>query len=147
MKLKIRKDLLNEKLNIVSKALSLKNIIPVLSEIKFELDENNLKLTSSNDDVTIETSISSKDIEEIKEIGSIVIPGKYLLEIVRKIERNDSGVLFDTRSIFQGEKCRYARSEKMYLLTGTFFRSCAMSPKTPPPLLLGIEKTAQLSLS
>ena len=86
MKLKIRKDLLNEKLNIVSKALSLKNIIPVLSGIKFELDENNLKLTSSNDDVTIETSISSKDIEEIKEIGSIVIPGKYLLEIVRKIE-------------------------------------------------------------
>lgn len=86
MKLKIKKDLLNEKLNIVSKALSLKNIIPVLSGIKFDLNEENLKLIASNDDVTIETSIKLKEIEEVKESGTIIIPGKYLLEIVRKIE-------------------------------------------------------------
>ena len=49
MKLNIKKDVLNEKLNIVSKAISSKNIIPVLSGIKMELKNERLFLTVSND--------------------------------------------------------------------------------------------------
>ncbi len=86
MKLIIKKDVFNEKLNIVSKALSTKSIIPVLSGIKFDLTKEGLFLTTSNDDITIETFINKNNIEEIKEIGSIIIPGRYLLEIIRKIE-------------------------------------------------------------
>lgn len=86
MKLIIKKEELNEKLNIVSKAISTKNIIPVLSGIKFDLRKEGLFLTASNDDITIETFIDIKDIKDIEETGSIIIPGRYLLEIVRKIE-------------------------------------------------------------
>lgn len=99
MKLKIKKNILNEKLNIVSKALSTKNIIPVLSGIKFDLTNEGLFLTTSNDDITIETFIDKKDIESIDENGSIVIPGKYFLEITRKIEDNILNIETDNLKI------------------------------------------------
>ena len=86
MKISIKKEILNEKLNIVSKAISTKNIIPVLSGIKFDVTKEAIFLTTSNDDITIETSINKKEIDSISEIGSIIIPGRYLLEIIKKIE-------------------------------------------------------------
>ncbi len=85
MKLSIKKEILTESLNQVSKAISTKNIIPVLSGIKFNLTMEGLFLTCSDDDITIEVFIDKKDINEIEEVGSIVIPGKYFIDIVRKI--------------------------------------------------------------
>ena len=46
MKLTIKKDLLLEALNKVSKAISTKNLIPVLAGIKFELKKKKLTLTA-----------------------------------------------------------------------------------------------------
>lgn len=88
MKLIIKKEILNEKLNIVSKAISNKNIVPVLGGIKFDLKKEGLFLTTSNDDIAIETCIDVQNIEEIIDTGSIIIPGKYFLEIIRKLEDN-----------------------------------------------------------
>lgn len=85
MNLIIKKDILLENLNYVSKALSTKNLIPVLSGIKFELKKEGLYLMCSNDDITIESTILKKDIDEINELGSIIIPGRYFVEIIRKI--------------------------------------------------------------
>ena len=79
MKLKIKKEILNEKLNIVSKAISNKNIIPVLSGIKMDLKLEGLFLTASNDEIAIETFLDSNKILSIDEVGSIVVPGKYFL--------------------------------------------------------------------
>ena len=42
MKLKIRKNVLSEALNNVSKALSSKNIVPILSGIKFKANASPL---------------------------------------------------------------------------------------------------------
>lgn len=86
MKLNIKKEILNEKLNIVSKAISTKNIIPVLCGIKFDLTSEGLFLTTSNDDIAIETFIDKQEIDNIEDIGTIIIPGKYFLEIIRKID-------------------------------------------------------------
>lgn len=86
MKLKIKKIILLEELNKVSKALSSKNIIPVLSGICFEAKENKLILTASDNDITIQTYLNEdNEILEIKEEGNIVIQGKYILDIVRKL--------------------------------------------------------------
>ena len=57
MKLKIKKNLLMEALNDVSKALSSKNIIPILSGIKFDLFKDRLVLTASDNDITIQTVV------------------------------------------------------------------------------------------
>ena len=63
MKFKINKEILNEKLNIVGKAISTKNIIPVLSGIKIDLTNEGLFLTASNDDIAIQTFISKDNIK------------------------------------------------------------------------------------
>lgn len=87
MKLTIKKDLLLNSLNKVSKAISTKNLIPVLAGIKFELKKKKLTLTASDNDITIQTIIESVNEEDFKieEEGSIIIQGKYILDIVRKL--------------------------------------------------------------
>ena len=87
MKFTIKKDLLLEALNKVSRAISTKNLIPVLAGIKFELKKKKLTLTASDNDITIQTSIESNSDEDFKieNEGSIIIQGKYILDIVRKL--------------------------------------------------------------
>ncbi|MEG2457817.1 MAG: DNA polymerase III subunit beta [Bacilli bacterium] len=85
MNLLIEKEIILKELTNVSRALSSKNIIPVLNGIKFEVNSNGLYLTATDNDITIKTFIDKKEIKEIKEEGSIIINGKYLLEIIRKI--------------------------------------------------------------
>ncbi len=85
MKLKIKKEILLESLNKVSKAISTKNLIPILSGIKFELNNNGLTLTASDNDITIQTFIPTNEDMTIEKEGSIIIQGKYILDIVRKL--------------------------------------------------------------
>ncbi len=86
MKLTIKKDLLLDNLNKVSKAISTKNLIPILAGIKFELKEEGLTLTASDNDITIQTFIPvNKDDMTIEKEGIIIIQGKYILDIVRKL--------------------------------------------------------------
>ena len=87
MKIKIKKEILLENLNKVSKAISTKNLIPILSGIKFELDTTGLTLTASDNDITIQTFIPATENNDmlIEKEGSIIIQGKYILDIVRKL--------------------------------------------------------------
>lgn len=87
MKFTIKKDLLLDALIKVSKAISTKNLIPVLAGVKFELKKKRLTLTASDNDITIQTSIDSLSDEDFKidNEGSIIIQGKYILDIVRKL--------------------------------------------------------------
>jgi DNA polymerase-3 subunit beta len=85
MKFSIKKEILLENLNNVSKAVSSKNVIPVLGGIKFNLTNEGLFLTATNNEIDIECFIEKKYIDNIEKTGSIVIQGKYLLEIVRKL--------------------------------------------------------------
>ncbi len=86
MKFSIRKDVLLHSLNSVSKALSSKNLIPVLSGIKFNLTNEGLFLSASDNDISIESFINKDKLEEVEVVGSTVIQGKYILEIIRKLE-------------------------------------------------------------
>ena len=87
MKFTIKKDVLMEAINKVSKAISSRNVIPVLAGIKFELTSKKLVLTASDNDITIQTHIDcdNEEIIKVKEEGSIIIQGKYISDIVRKL--------------------------------------------------------------
>ncbi len=87
MKFTIKKEVLMEAINKVSKAISSRNVIPVLAGIKFELTNKKLVLTASDNDITIQTFINcdDEDIIKVKEEGSIIIQGKYISDIVRKL--------------------------------------------------------------
>ena len=87
MKFTIKKEILMEAINKVSKAISSRNVIPVLAGIKFELTSKKLVLTASDNDITIQTHINcdNEEIIKVKEEGSIIIQGKYISDIVRKL--------------------------------------------------------------
>ena len=85
MKLKIKKNILIEHLNHVIKGISSKNLIPILNCIKFDLTEEGLYMLSTDNEIAIKTFVNKNDIDEIGELGSIVVSGKYIYEIIRKL--------------------------------------------------------------
>ena len=92
MKLLIEKNVLMEGLNYVSRALSTKNIIPVLNGIKFDLTKKGLYLTATDNDITIQTFIDKTLIKSIDDIGCSVIYGKSLLDIIRRLPNTDIAI-------------------------------------------------------
>ena len=93
MKLRIKKQVLLENLNKVSKAISTKNLVPALAGIKFDLTDKGLTLTASDNEITIETFVENiKDNMEVEETGSVIIQGKYILDIVRKIQDTEINI-------------------------------------------------------
>ncbi|HDR7967734.1 DNA polymerase III subunit beta [Bacillus pacificus] len=76
-------------LSEVSKAISTKALIPILSGIKITADQSGITLIASNSNIFIEKFIpSSMDDEQITTIlkaGTIVVPAKYFIEIIKKM--------------------------------------------------------------
>lgn len=92
MKLTIKKNILMEHLNYVIKGISNKNIIPILNCIKFDLTKDGLYLMSTDNEIAIKSFIDKKDIEDIAETGSIVVAGRYMYEIVRKLDNENINI-------------------------------------------------------
>ena len=89
MKCVIKKSILLENLVNTSKAISSKNLIPILTGIKFDLKEEGLYLSASDSDISIRTFIPKDNITEIITTGSVVISGKYIVEIIKKLPDKD----------------------------------------------------------
>lgn len=85
MKFKIKQSILMEHLNYAIKGISNKNLIPILNCIKFDLTEEGLYLMSSDNDIAIKTFISSDNIESIDNCGQIVVSGRYIYDIIKKL--------------------------------------------------------------
>ena len=89
MKFIIKKNILLENLLNTAKAISSKNLIPILTGIKFELNDEGLYLSASDSDISIRTFIEKSKITEVVQTGSVVISGKYIVEIIRKLPDTD----------------------------------------------------------
>lgn len=99
-----QKELLSNLL-IVNKAVSSKNIQPLLSGIYLEgTEENRLILRGTDMELGIETSVKAL----VEETGRIVIPGKYFVEMVRRLPMAD--IEFETEENGQ-VKISYGKSE------------------------------------
>lgn len=85
MKFSIKKNIILNELINVSRAISTRNIIQILSGIKFDLNNEGLYLTASDGDLTIKSFIKAEDIESIDKEGSIIIQSKYILDIIKKM--------------------------------------------------------------
>ena len=85
----IKKSILLENLVNTSKAISSKNLIPILTGIKFDLTEEGLYLSASDSDISIRTFIAKDEITSIESTGSVVISGKYIVEIIKKFPDKD----------------------------------------------------------
>lgn len=89
MKFTILKDHFVEAISHVSKAVSSKTTIPILTGIKLELTSTDLILTASDTDISIRCQIpfheEDKEIIQMDRIGSVVLPARILGDIVRKL--------------------------------------------------------------
>ncbi len=94
MKFQIERELLSNTLNNVSKAISNKPQMPILTGIKLDIKENILTITASNSDISIQAKLEENEKLKIEESGTVVVPGKYFCEIVRKCDSKE--ILFTT---------------------------------------------------
>jgi DNA polymerase-3 subunit beta len=84
---------LNESIQHVSKAISNRTTIPILSGIKIEADYNGMTLTASDTDISIQSFIPKEkgelSIIQLERPGSVVLSAKFFVEIVRKLPASD----------------------------------------------------------
>ena len=114
MNFKIKRLELLNALTKVSRAVSIKSPLPVLTGIKFDLKEDELILTGSDSDITIQTSI--QDHIDIIEHGSVVLSSKYILEIIKKIDSEDVHIF-----IVDGTLTRIEGANSRFDLNGTSY--------------------------
>ena len=113
MNFKIKKEYLIKHLNYVIKGISNKNIRPILNCIKFELKQDGLYLSSTDNDIAIKTFISIKEIEEDYTCGQFAVFGKYIYDIIRKFPNDiitieevmDSKIYISTKNISFSLNC------------------------------------------
>ncbi|MGZ9585975.1 DNA polymerase III subunit beta [Paenibacillus marinisediminis] len=89
MKLSILKNELNEAIQNVSKAISSRTTIPILTGIKVDVTFQGVTLTASDTDISIQSFIPVEDdkqtIAQIERPGSVVLPAKFFVEIIKKL--------------------------------------------------------------
>ncbi|MCD1261794.1 DNA polymerase III subunit beta [Paenibacillus athensensis] len=89
MKLTILKDHLIEAIGHVSKAISSRTTIPILTGIKIDATASGVTLTASDTDISIQsfTPIENDSIKiiDLFKSGSVVLPAKFFVEIIRKL--------------------------------------------------------------
>lgn len=84
MNITIDREILLENLNVISRGLPSKTPMPILTGIKLEATNTDIYMTSSNTDISVEVLISDSSLEII-EPGKTVIPGRFFIDIIRKI--------------------------------------------------------------
>ena len=86
MKILINRDLLFFNLNNISRALSTKPPMPVLTGIKIEARGNAVYLTASNNEISIQTVIKDKSACRLRKTESLWCRGNILSKSLRRLK-------------------------------------------------------------
>jgi len=89
MKFVISKNLMEETLARVSKGVSAKTPMPVLTGIKIVVKGKKITFVSTNREISVRVEHQASDDLKLVEDGEIVAPGKYLIDIVKKVDNGD----------------------------------------------------------
>ncbi|MDN6231509.1 MAG: DNA polymerase III subunit beta [Staphylococcus simulans] len=103
MEFTIKRDYFINQLNDTLKAISPRTTLPILTGIKIDAKEEGIILTGSNSEISIEISIpkevDGEEIVTIAETGSVVLPGRFFVDIIKKLPGKD--VKLSTNEQFQ----------------------------------------------
>ncbi len=100
MKFSIARSVLLNVLNEVSHGLSSKTPMPVLTGIKIDAFLDSLTFTTSNREISVQVKLEKNSEFEVEEEGNCVVPGKYFIEIAKKIEDEKINfVLFEENTV------------------------------------------------
>lgn len=86
MKFIMNREVLLETLNHVAKGLSYKTPMPVLTGIKIEASQDEIIFTTTNREVSVQVVLPVSPLILIDTPGECVVPGKYFIEIIKKVE-------------------------------------------------------------
>lgn len=113
MQFRIDREKLQSILQVVSKGLSVKTPMPILTGIHLLATENELIFTTTNKEISIRSILeNNSDYLTIYETGECVVPGKYFLEIVKKAE----GLIIDF-SLYEGNTIKIVSERSDFTLT------------------------------
>ncbi|MCE4961864.1 DNA polymerase III subunit beta [Staphylococcus chromogenes] len=103
MEFSIKREYFITQLNDTLKAISPRTTLPILTGIKIEATNEGVVLTGSDSEISIEITIPNQvdgeDIVEVKEPGSVVLPGRFFVDIIKKLPGKD--VKLSTNEQFQ----------------------------------------------
>lgn len=103
MKLTVSKEYLNESIQHVSKAISSRTTLPILSGIKIDASPAGVTLTASDTDISIQSFIpaehNQKQIIRLERKGSVVLPAKFFAEIIKKLPSDQ--IEIEVANLFQ----------------------------------------------
>lgn len=103
MEFTIKRDYFINQLNDTLKAISPRTTLPILTGIKIDAKEEGIILTGSDSEISIEISIpkevDGEEIVTIKEAGSVVLPGRFFVDIIKKLPGKE--VKLSTNEQFQ----------------------------------------------
>lgn len=102
MKFTITRNTFIKALNDVSRAISTKTTIPILTGLRLVLTDSALVLTGSDADISIEVRIdanSETNDLQIESTGSIVLPARIFTEVVKRLP--DARMTLDVQENFQ----------------------------------------------
>jgi len=81
MRVACEREILTKNISAVQRAISGRSTLPVLNNILMEAKDEQLRLLATD----IELAIEAKFPVKVEEEGSITFPGKYFLEIIRRL--------------------------------------------------------------
>jgi len=81
VKFRVERDALGEAVSFVARALPTRPVVPVLSSLKVEADEDQLTLSCFDYEMSARVSIAA----DVGEIGTALVPGRLLAEITRSL--------------------------------------------------------------
>lgn len=100
MKFEISRQLLDATLQSVSRGLSTKTPMPILNGVFLTAKNSQLIFVTTNKDISIQVILEESEDLEIEEEGSCVVPGKYFVDIVKKIDgERVQFILFESTTI------------------------------------------------
>ena len=114
MRFIIKRDELLKAINIANRAVNSKSsAVPVLANLKFDLDERGLSITGSNYELTIKTTIPYErdGVEVIRNYqeGSTLVNSKIISDMARKIDTEEISfeVIDSTIAVITAGKIKY----------------------------------------
>jgi len=133
MNFSINRDLLLDNLIIMQRGLPLRTSLPILTTIKFDVKEDHIVLTSSNTDIAIQILIDDEDLS-IGKSGVLTIPGKFLIDIIRKAtsERIEFNLIEDRIVVVKSNRSEF----KLRLMDPTDYPDIDFLDNNQEPLVI-----------
>ena len=96
MKFTVSSSELLSNLQSISKVISSKNTLPILDNFLFQLHNNELKITASDLETTLTTSLT---IENVEREGNVAIPAKLLTEPLKELAEQPLTIIVNEENL------------------------------------------------